>query len=95
MRQKELIELGITGVLVIVMIFAFGSAAKKSRLRAMKNAQLKSVGLAALPVVRGGITDSNNLYNLLEQQAKSIELKRDSFTAAPIIIEKICNPELF
>ena len=88
MRQKELIELSITGVLVVVMILAFGNAAKKSRFRAMKNAKLKVVDLAVLPAPRGNITESKNLYNILEQQAKTMELKRDPFTAAPIIIEK-------
>jgi len=33
-------------------------------------------------------TDSGNLYNMLEQEAKSIELKRDPFTAVPIVSEK-------
>mgnify|MGYP003395420337 CR=1 FL=1 len=42
MRQKELIELSITGVLIVVMILAFGNAAKKSRLRSMKNIKPKN-----------------------------------------------------
>lgn len=85
MRQKDLIELGVTGILVVVMIFAFGNAVKKSRSR---NIRPKVVDLAGATLTPADKIDSRSLYNLLEQEAKSIELKRDPFTAVPIISEK-------
>lgn len=85
MRQKDLIELGITGLLVVVMIVAFSNAVKKSRSRSLKP---KAVDLVALPLAQTDKIDSRSLYNMLEQEAKSFELKRDPFTAAPITIEK-------
>ncbi|MEI6831814.1 MAG: hypothetical protein WCK61_03810 [Candidatus Omnitrophota bacterium] len=81
MRKKDLIQLGITGVLVIVLIFAMGDASKKARLRNSKKSLPQPVNLSV-------VSESGNLYNTLEEQAKSIGLKRDPFTAAPIISEK-------
>lgn len=88
MRQKDLIEIGITGVLLVVLIFVFGNAAKKTRSRMVKNVDSNSISLAVVAPVQGDKIDSKNLYRLLEQEAKTIELKRDPFTAAPIISEK-------
>jgi len=88
MRQKELIEISITGVLVVVMIFAFGNAAQKAHLRKMKSVLPKAADLAPAPAVQEDKIDSENLYNSLLKQAESFDLKRDPFTAAPIISEK-------
>jgi hypothetical protein len=90
MSKKDLIQLGITGVLVVVLILAMSNASKKAQLRKSKNALTKPVSLSAVAVNQvKSQPDSGNLYNSLEQQAKSIELKRDPFTAAPIVSEKI------
>lgn len=94
MRKKELIELGITGILTIVIIFTFGRAVKKSRFRAVREAKIKTVAWTVLSVSQGDITDSKNLYNLLEQQVKSIKFKRDPFTAATIITERNMQSEV-
>ena len=86
MRQKDLIEIGVIGILVVVLIFVFGNAAKK--LRGRNTARQKIVDLAGQSPEAVDKIDSRSLYNVLEQDAKSIELKRDPFTAAPIISEK-------
>lgn len=83
MRQKDLIELGITGFLLVVLIFAFSYAVKKPAGRSLAP---KTVDLSGRnPADNSG---SMGLYNLLEQEAGSFELKRDPFTAAPIISEE-------
>ncbi len=87
MRQKDLIELGITGILVIVLIVAFGNAAKKAHSRIVKNAH-EAVNFNSVAPNQAEKIDSRSLYNVLEEEAKSMELKRDPFTTAPIISEK-------
>lgn len=89
MSKKDLIQLGVTGVLVVVLIFAVSDASKKARLRKSGNALSKPINLAGALVnqVKPQL-ESENLYNALEEQAKTIELKRDPFTAAPIVSEK-------
>ncbi len=94
MRQKNIVELGITGILVIVMLFVFGNAAKKSRSRNIKDSRPKPADSAVIPLLQVNIPDSKGLYNLLEQQVKSIELKRDPFTAAPIISDEGLRSEI-
>jgi len=84
MRRKDLIELGITGLLLVVLIVAFGNAAKKPAGR--KAFKPNPVDLSGAG--REGRVDSGSLYGLLEQEAKTIELRRDPFTAAPIISER-------
>jgi len=88
MRQKDLIELVVTVVLVIVMIFSFANAGKKLRSRTMQKIKPKVEDSVALPVDRTKIIEVKSTYNSLEQQVKTLELKRDPFTAAPIIIER-------
>ena len=89
MRKKDLIELGITAGLIIVLVIAFANAAKKARRRNAQNkANSQRVELANLSASQADAAENKNLYNKLEQQAKSIELKRDPFTAAPIVSEK-------
>jgi len=83
MRKKDLIELGITGVLLVVLILAFANAAKKPATR--KAIEPNPVDLSGAGREDGA--DSGSLYGLLEQETKSIELKRDPFTAAPIVRE--------
>jgi hypothetical protein len=84
MRKKDLIELGVTGLLLVAMFFVFGNAAKKRRSR---NLTPKAVDLSGT-AQEADNPGSGNLYSLLEQDAKSIQLKRDPFTAAPIISER-------
>jgi hypothetical protein len=98
MPKKDLIQLGITGVLAIVLILVLGNVSKKSQsisLRDSKNALPKAIDLAA--VSANSIKpqpESRNLYALLEQQSNSIELRRDPFTAAAIISEKSLHSEI-
>lgn len=98
MPKKDLIQLGITGVLVIVLILALGNVSKKSqriRFRNSKNAGSKVIDPAAVSAnPRKPQPESRDLYNLLEQRSNSIELKRDPFTAAPIISEKSLHSEI-
>ena len=89
MRKKDLIQLGIIGILVIVLILALGNLSKTTRKRNLKNVLPKAVNLAGVSSSQIDKTDSRSLYAVLEQQSKSIELKRDPFTAAPITSEKV------
>lgn len=89
MRKKELIELSITGVLLVVMIFGLANAAKKSRARNTKAVSPAVATLAIAPSAQPDQkTSSKDLYNSLEKHTELIELKRDPFSAAPIVIEK-------
>jgi hypothetical protein len=85
MRQKDLIEIGVTGVLLIVLIFVFGNTAKRLKSR---NSRPKIADLISQSPKAEEKIDSRSLYNTLEQEAKSIELKRDPFTSTPIINER-------
>lgn len=84
MRKKDLIQLGITGVLAVVLIFALSNASKKLR----RMPRLDSENALPKPVDLAVVSESKSLYDMLEQQAKLIELRRDPFTAAPITSEK-------
>ena len=86
MRRKDLIEVGVIGVLVVVLIFAFGNAARK--LHGRNIFRPKSVDLTNKSHAAADKIDSRNLYKVLEQEAKSIELRRDPFTSAPIISQR-------
>lgn len=88
MRKKDLIQLGITGALVIVLIFALGNVPKKAGMRNSKNVLPRPIDLATVSSNQTKKPESRGLYEILEQQAKLIELKRDPFTAAPIVSEK-------
>ena len=95
MRKKELIELGITAGLVVILIIAFTNAFKRVRSRNLRNqAKPRAVELATLSVNPVNMAENKNLYNTLEQQVNSIELKRDPFTAAPIVSEKDLHSEV-
>lgn len=83
MRRKELIELGVTGILLAVLVLVFAGAAKKAAGRRAGPKAVESTGGAAVD-----ISGSGSLYNLLEKESESLELKRDPFTSAPIINEK-------
>jgi hypothetical protein len=48
----------------------------------------------AVSPIPGSSGKGGNLYNLLEQQSKSIELKRDPFISVPIVSEKSLHPEI-
>lgn len=89
MRKKELVELSVTGILAVIMFFALGNAVNKSRSGRTRGILPAAAGPKAMPASQ---TDqkinSKDLYNLLEKDAQLIELKRDPFTAVPIIIKK-------
>lgn len=87
MSKKDLIQLGVTGVLIVVLILALGNAGKKAALR-KKNIMPQPADLTKVSAPQPKLIDSKNLYLALEEQARSIELKRDPFTAAPIVAEK-------
>ena len=89
MRKKDLIQLGATGILVIVLILALGNVSKKSGKRNLKSVLPIGLESAAVSSHQANKLQNRSLYDTLEQQAKSIELKRDPFTAAPIVSEKV------
>lgn len=88
MQKKDSIQLGVTAVLLVVLIFAVSNAAKKASQRKTKQSAPQAVVLTGVSVDQAIKIDSRGLYNALEQQAKLIDLKRDPFTAAPITSEK-------
>ena len=90
MRKKDLIQLGVTGILVIVLILVWANASTKMRRNLRKPGQALSPVDASVtsPISQVNNPGGDHLYDLLEQQSKSIELKRDPFTASPIISEK-------
>lgn len=89
MRKKELVELSVTGILVVIMLFALGNAVKSRSGHARSVLPAAAGGPKAMPTAQADQKiNSKDLYNLLEKHAQSIELKRDPFTAAPIIIKK-------
>lgn len=87
-RQKDIVESGVTGILIVVMLFVFGNTVKKSHNRDMKNSRPKAADSAVMPVVQANKPDNKSLYDMLEQRVKSIELKRDPFTAVSIVSEE-------
>lgn len=87
-------KLGIIGVLLILMLFTFASAVKKPRvLNNRKDGGIGQVNLVTMPEAGASSLDNKGLYDMLEQQVKSIELKRDPFTGAPIILDPAARPE--
>ncbi|MFH1190692.1 MAG: hypothetical protein V1670_00640 [Candidatus Omnitrophota bacterium] len=96
MPKKDLIQLGVTGILAIVLIFVLSSAFKKKpgALGNSKNTLPKASDSAMVSANQVKKSESQGLYHLLEQQADSLELKRDPFTAAPITSEKALSGEV-
>lgn len=86
MRRKDLIEIGVIVILAVILVFAFVNAAKKFHGR--NTTRPKTVDLANQSPGAVDKIDSRNLYNLLERETKSVELRRDPFTGAPIMSEK-------
>jgi hypothetical protein len=89
MRKKDLMQLGVTGILVIVLILVLGNASKKAGKRNLKNVLPMALESAAVSSPEVNKLQNRSLYDTLEQQVKSIELKRDPFTAVPIVSEKV------
>jgi len=95
MRKKDLFEIIITALLLVVLVIVGIRALRKAFLR---NAGRKvgaesgqSLSLSGKQPSAAG--ENKNFYNFLEQQSASIELKRDPFTAAPIAAEKDLRAE--
>jgi len=91
--QKEIAEFGLTGVLIIVLLFALGNVVKKSQGHNIKAIKAQTLNSVTAPVAQSNI-DSENLYNALEEQVKSAELKRDPFTGASITLDNKPHAEL-
>ena len=96
MPKKSLIQLSITAILLIVLIFLLASSSKKSQhsLSTKESAIFESGTPLTVSLIPGSSGKGGNLYNLLEQQSKSIELKRDPFISVPIVSEKSLHPEI-
>ena len=88
MRQKNLIKSGVIGILILAVFFTFDHAAKKPHSRNIEDIKSRIADLAVVPSAQGDRVDSNSLYDRLEEQAKTIELKSDPFTAIPIVSEQ-------
>jgi len=79
MQKKDKIEAAIVGVLVVILIAAVSAALKKK-----PSVTVVPIGLNAGGSPQGTKNAPQDLFNKLDEESKSIELRRDPFTLAPI-----------
>lgn len=76
MTKKDIIQIGITGVLLVVLLF-FLSHGRKPKKTA--GAPLNK-NVSTSPAIEVQKTSGSEFYKKLEEETKSMELKRDPFT---------------
>jgi hypothetical protein len=79
MKKKEIIQLSITGILIIILFFVVAHNIKGKK-------QTKSVikkELSAKTVASQEASKAKGLYSRLDEEVLNIELKRDPFFEAP------------
>jgi len=92
MQKKEKIQIGITGILVLVLLIAAAGALKGKKPAQRPLTKTKSaVGPVAAP---SASAEEKNLFQKLEEESKGLEAKRDPFSKAVIIPEKV-STELY
>lgn len=85
MQKKEITEISITGVLILILIFAIFSGIKG---RANKKQ------IAKMPPLQQNVTPAAQnirqepLSAILKKESQNLQLKRDPFGAAPIVTIK-------
>jgi len=97
MQRKKLIEISVTAVLVIVLIFAVSGSLRK--IAQKKQAAIKPSS-AVVPVEKkvilkgqdGAPVVLNDLFNTLDEESRDLELKRDPFTNAPVAPVIVASP---
>lgn len=93
MQKKEFIQLGITGVLVIVLIFAIVRAIDKGRKSGEKRPKKARVlvDVSQANTLNGphkGEYSAAGIFKKLEEEGKRTNFVRDPFSGAPIITEE-------
>jgi len=84
--KKDMIELGVIGVGIIVFIFVLsGAFNRNSRNKVLKPESADSAVKVSAP--RGEVSGKSR-YTLLELEANALELKTDPFTGTTIAIMK-------
>ena len=88
MQKKEIIQLQITGILCVVLLFA-----AMNSLKVKKRATLL---LTKKKISQANTTKEKNerLFSKLEEEAKNLELKRDPFFAQPVVSAKETSTHL-
>ncbi|MBI5873093.1 MAG: hypothetical protein HZB36_03000 [Candidatus Omnitrophica bacterium] len=77
MIKKDYIEIGITGVLVVIFLLAITSAVHKVR-----KAKLHKVKVAVAAVIGETPAEEKQLFGRLREESAGISLKRDPFSGA-------------
>lgn len=87
MQKKEKVKLGITVCLILVLLFAVINAGKKGK----QGKPPRTSDIRRAQLEQG---ESKDLFKMMEEEGKNLELIRDPFTAAPIAPEKISDTGL-
>ena len=77
MQKKEKIQVLVTGLLLIVFLFALAMSLSKGKTKNFKSPVGSQLAVEGKPA--GSVT-----YHNLMEEAKKLDLKRDPFSAAPI-----------
>lgn len=96
MKKKEVIEFSVTGILIFILLFVVISVIKKAgKTKPSQTQKIEVISSRADNLVdKRSSKEKNvakNLYNALEEESKSLELKRDPFTAAPITTKETAS----
>lgn len=87
MQKKNIVEISITSILILVLLFAVINAVKKDK--QTKPSGIKRTEGAVIKkdkeVPSQQKISVKDLYGALEEKSKNLELKRDPFSLAPII----------
>ena len=81
MEKKDKIQLGITGVLVVILLILLARAVGGKKQDQFVSVEKKVSGMK---VPADGRTKEQSLYAILEEQARNLEFKRDPFFKQPI-----------
>jgi hypothetical protein len=80
MQKKDYIEIGMTGVLVVIFLLAVTSAVHK--IRKVKRPKVKR---AAAAVIEETSVEEEQLFRRLAEESKDLVLKRDPFTGVLLV----------
>jgi len=100
MQKKEIIESGVTGILILILIFAVIRAVKKAgEARGSKDKQTASTvfvkeGPAEEKHFQGETISGSN-FEKLREEGRDLELKTDPFSGAPILPEKALSSGIY
>ncbi len=81
MEKKDKIQLGVTGILIVVLLILFARAVGGKKQDQFVSVE-KKVSQVKVPVPEG--TKEQSFYARLQEQTKNLEFKRDPFFKQPI-----------